>query len=272
VNGRPGFSLVEAVLVTVFTAVAFGALYETFVLQRETGEVVGALSRDQEALRTAVGILEAELREVGTIGGEMVGGSDIAVATTDSVTFRAQRKVAFVCRVSAEEGHVLAWTAGTPLTAGDRLLLFVDGDGVAHQDDAWDTARVASAERTEDPDCAERWPGTRLQKVAVDGHDLRGVREGAPIRTYEWATYGLYRYGGGWGLGRRSGSSEPDLLVGGLAAPGTGLRLEYFTPSGSRTNDPEQIAWLRIALEAAADPAGPGSATRLESSLYLRNN
>lgn len=270
---QPGFTLVELLVVSVLTGVALMGIYQTLLTQEKTYEVASQKIKGQDNLRTAVGILESELREVGSIGGTLIGGSDIAVASPDSVVFRAPRKTAFVCKLSRSDKWVLVWNLGDPFDAQERALLFVDGDSIRHTDDRWDSTLVSNVTSSSDTDCESYWPGRPLQTLKLDGQDMTGVQPGSPVRGYQWMTYGLYDFGPqGWGLGRRQGTDRPVLLVGGLQGPGVGLQFDYFTPAGVATNDPTAIARLRITVRTDPEGNTDVQSESLVSNLFLRNN
>lgn len=269
---QSGFTLVEMLVVTVLAGITLAAVYETLIVQEQTYRAGGAMIQDQESLRTALGILEAELREVGTIGGSEVGGSDIAVASADSVVFRAPRKIGFVCTLSRSDKWMVTYSLSDPFVAGDELMLFVDGDSLRYQDDSWSTATVSSVTSTSDAACEAKWPGTPLQKVQLTSHDLTGVRVGSPLRSYEWVTYGLYSFGPlGWGLGRHGEGDSPTFLVGGLDAPGHGLTFQYFGADGLSTTVGSEVTRMTIDMKTA--PVGTAAEpAHLSSNLFLRNN
>jgi hypothetical protein len=262
-------------IVAVLTAVVLVGIYQTLAVQEKSYEAASLLIQDQEALRTALGILESELREVSSIGGSDIGYSDIRSAASGSITFRAQRKTGFVCKMSRGENWAVTWVLGDEFEPSDPILLFVDGDSVSYRDDRWDTTTISSAASETDTDCSSYWPGVPLQLVKFgDSQALDSVAVGAPIRSYEWVTYSLYDFGDlGYGLGRwEQGEEEPDFLIGGLAAPGTGLQFTYYTPDGTETTDETQISRVRISVQT--DPAGNSGveATQMSTNLYLRNN
>ena len=271
---QAGFTLVELMVVALLTAVTLAGVYQTLMVQEQSYEAASLMIHDQETVRTALGILEAELREVGSIGGAAIGGTDIETAAPGAITFRAHRKTAFLCKVSRAEKWAIVWVLGDPLEQGDPLLLFADVDDVRYVDDRWDTTTVTGAQSTTDSDCENYWPGVPVQLIRLDNQDLTDVVPGAPMRSYEWVTYSLYEFGHlGWGLGRlRQGDESPAYLVGGLAPPGQGLELTYFTPTGVETTDPTQVARMRITVRT--DPTGKTNVqpTAMTTNLYLRNN
>ena len=269
---RSGITLVELMAVSLLTAVTLAGVYQTLSVHRESYATAARAMEDRERLRTALGILGADVREIGAVGGLRIGGTDIAAAERDSITFRTPRKPGFLCDVAPQARRATAWIVGAPFVAGDRVLVFIDGDSLRHTDDRWDTATVTTATHAEDPDCTARWP-VPLQEVALDGSGLTGLRAGSPIRSYEWVTYGLYPVSGsGWALGRRSASERPTYLVAGLAPPGEGLRFEYASPAGTATDDPGQVASVRITVRTAAVADAVSGSRELSARLVLRNN
>lgn len=273
---RSGFTLVELLVVSVLTGIALVGIYETLLNQEKTYEIASLKISGQESLRTSLGILEAELREVGSIGGSLIGGSDIAVASPDSVVFRAQRKTAFICKLSRSLKWLLVWNMGDPVESGEPILLFADGDSIKYSDDRWDTTYVSNATGSTDVDCASYWPGMPLQLLKLDGSvDMTDIQPGSPLRAYEWTTYGLYNFGHlGWGLGRRRhvDGSRPELIVAGLAPPGVGLQFDYFTPAGTATNDPTAVSRIRITVRTDPQTNTEVQSEAMVSNLFLRNN
>lgn len=273
---QSGFTLVELLVVSVLTGIALVGIYQTLLSQEKTYEVASLKISGQESLRTSLGVLETELREVGSIGGSAIGGSDIAIASPDSVVFRAQRKTAFICKLSRSDKWLLVWNMGDDLESGERILLFEDGDSIKYVDDRWDTTRVSNASPTTDTDCSSYWPGLPLQLLKLDGGtDMNAVQPGSPVRAYEWTTYGLYHFGDlGWGLGRRrhTDGARPELIVAGLAPPGQGLQFDYFTPAGTATNDPTAISRIRITVRTDPETNTEVQSEAMVSNLFLRNN
>lgn len=270
---QSGFTLVEIMIVSLLTAITLAGVYQTLMVQEKSYETAGLKIHDQESLRTALGILESELREIGSIGGADIGGTDILVADRDSIVFRAHRKIGFICKMSRADKWALVWTLGDPFVDGDPLLLFVDGDSLKYDDDRWDVTTVTNASAESDSECTTAWAEPEQQQLRLENHSLTGVQRGSPLRSYEQVTYSLYQFGHlGWALGRNRDGDRPTYLVGGLAPPGEGLLFEYFTPAGAMTNDPTQVA--RIRITARTDPGGNTAveSTAMTTNLFLRNN
>lgn len=272
---RAGFTMVELLIVMVLLAITLGAVYRTLWMQEESYRTGGAIIRGQETLRTALGILESELREVSTMGAG-IGGTDIRVAAPDSVVFRAQRKVSFICDMSRNEKWIVTASEGDPIAPGDSLLMFVDGDSLRWQDDAWVQSAAADAAASASAACAARFPGMSVQTVKLPtAQDLSGVRLYSPVRTFDWVTYTLASYPEphGWSLVRRTHrDNKTAFLLGGLAPPGQGLRFEYFDPAGNSTLTPSQVARMRIGVTVEAPDRVDLADQSLTTNLYLRNN
>lgn len=270
IRRRHGFTLVELLVVVVLGAVIVTAVYRTLLAQEQTYRVSGAMIQDQETLRTALGILETELREAGSTGGASRGGSDILVAERDSVRFRAQRKFGVICYPHPSERWAYVAAVGEPFTPGDSLLIHV----AAH--DRWEPAVVESQLSVDASNCSGlaellELSGHRVQRVKFAGHTLEGAEPGSAVRSVQTLTYGLYQFPDrGWGLGRHGPGERPKYVVGELAPPGEGLVLRYLGPDGGVASDTASIHSIRITMETAPGGTGAGPATA-EMTVQLRN-
>lgn len=268
---RAGFTLIELIVVMVVGALLLGAAYEALIVQNRSYRATGAMIQGQDALRVALGVLETELRETASIGGLDIGGSDILMASPDSVRVRAPRALGFVCSVSPSDLSVITWSEGELFEPGDGVVIFVDNDITTFTDDRWDAGVVSNANGNTST-CLTSPTGDADQKVFFTLNILVGVQPGAPIRSFEELTYGLYDFGGEWGLGRLDSDGELDYLVGGLAGPGQGLTFQYFDVNGNPTLDPTAIQYLEIGVQTAPHPGTGTSPMSLTSTIYLRNN
>ncbi len=286
---REGFTLVELLVVAVLAVLLMGAAYQSLMVQERSSRAAGQMVRGQDALRVALGVLEAELREVVTHN-DATGGTDLLVATRDSVVIRAQRKLGLVCRrhPSDRQLEIISEGENGAFQVDDYVLVFADGDPTTAADDAWFAARVhgtASPSATCDflpgaPAANQRLNLQRPDGTSLDGTRLNDVLLGAPIRGLERVTYGLYEADdGGWHMGRRRhGTNELERLVDGLAGPGSGLVFTYLDGNGNALAQPISHAAMQgivsVRIEAATDPhPGTGApATELTTHIHLRNN
>ncbi len=279
---RPGFTLVELLVVAVLGAVIIGAAYQSLVTQERASRATNQLIQSHDGLRAAIGILESELRETATQGGDTIGASDILVATADSIQFRAQRTLGFVCEVLPSDRRLAIWSPSSLVAVadGDPVLVFQQQDPTSGTPDRWLIARAQSVTASTVA-CPASPTGTaeqRMNLLGIDGASLGGsylslVQLGAPVRVLEKVTYGLYSFDGRWGLGRRSESGLDEMIVG-LAGPGAGLTFTYLDSSRDTITaapvDPTDIA--TVLITAVSAPRGGADTVRLSSTVFLRNN
>jgi prepilin-type N-terminal cleavage/methylation domain-containing protein len=286
---QSGFTLVELLVVVVIAAVIMGAVVQSLVLQERTYRATGEQVRGQDGLRIALGVLESELREAATdVGthGEALGGSDVVVAGRDSVVFRAQRNLGFVCQApTSNQVHIWAINPLDSFVEEFIYLVFRDGNPATAADDRWIAARADVY-----PGATVACPGkpgtpeshTRLTLQHLNGSDfadgvLAGVLQGAPVRSVQNVTYGLYEMGDEWALRRRAQGDTLQTIVRGLAPRGEGFVFTYMdangnTLTGDPLGDPTQVAAIRITARTAPHPGSGAFATELTTNIFLRNN
>lgn len=290
---QPGFTLVELLVVVVIGALILGSVVQTLVTQDRTYRATGEMVRGQDALRIAIGVLEAELREIATQG-PTIGATDILYASRDSVTFRAQRKLGFVCGWSKNERRLFTWSPSpTDRFASEDfpnnsekagVFVYWDGNVNSAADDVWIAAQARNV-NTSNTACPVK-PGTqeahnRIDLRTLDGNlhpeaVMDGIWPGAPIRSFQQVTYGLYSINGDWVLARRQGNEPLEPLVGGLAGQTTGLRFTYLDADGNTiTANPapaDQVATIRIRAQTDP-PSGSGAQPVTQTTtIFLRNN
>jgi prepilin-type N-terminal cleavage/methylation domain-containing protein len=289
---QSGFTLVELLVVVVIAAIIMGAVVQSLVLQERTYRATGVQVRGQDGLRIALGVLESELREAATdvaTHGVSLGGSDVVLAGRDSVVFRAQRNLGFVCQVNnSNDKHVHIWAINPADSfVGESIyLVFRDGNPATAADDRWIAARATSINPGATVACPGK-PGTpeshtRLTLKHVNGTDfndavLADVLPGAPVRSMQNVTYGLYEMGDDWALRRRAQGDTLQTIVRGLAPRGEGLVFTYMdaagnTLTGDPLGDPTQVAAIRITARTAPHPGSGASAAELTTNIFLRNN
>lgn len=281
---RPGFTLIEFLVVAVLATLIMGAAYQTLFVQDRTFRTMGEMIRGQDALRVAVGIMEAELREVVT-NPTGTGGPDIVLATRDSVVLRAQRRLGFVCAVAANDKRLFTWSPGGVdlFEVGDAVVVFSDNVPNLADDDAWVAARISQIQSSSvacptrpDDTVAHQWINlVMLDGSQLDADDLLGVLDGAPVRALHDITYSLYPSENGWVLARRRSANEFDRLVDGLAERGVGLAFTYLDAVGNQLAepvDPTSVAAVQVSVQTSPTPGSGAGAATLTSHIHFRNN
>jgi prepilin-type N-terminal cleavage/methylation domain-containing protein len=285
---RAGFTLVEFLVVIVLAAVIMGAVIQSLVVQERTYTAAGETVRGQDRVRVALGVLEAELRDIATDAttwGAALGGTDIMMASRDSIRFRAPRTLGFVCTKHNNDKRVWVWlaSASEQLSAGvdTRFLVFRDDDPAETVDDSWFEAQGTPTAVTP-ATCANNSAGTVTAYItfntSLPNDRLEGVWPGAPIRSFQEVRYSLDDVTDGWALRRRVGT-RVDTLVTGLAGPGNGLTFTYFDSQGVQlTGDPissaqiPNIAAIRVAARTDPHPGSRASPVESTTHIFLRNN
>lgn len=280
---RPGFTVAELLVVVVITAVVLGAVVRSLVVQQRAYSATSELVRGQEGLRIALGVLEAELREA-TSAGATIGAPDLLMAARDSIRFRAQRKLGFVC--SRSGNNVTTWSvreAERFAAADDVFLIYRRGD--PNDVDRWIATRPGSvvansASCPSNPTTGQSHNNLQslsfLDGSAVDGATMDYVLPGAPVRVVQQVTYGLRQMNGEWVLGRRNADGSVDAIAGGLDEQGVGLRFTYFDDMGNQlSGDPvtaANVASIEVRARTAPSPGSGANPVTLSTHIFLRNN
>ncbi len=276
---RQGFTLVEMLIVAVLGAVIMGAVYQTLTVEYRSNRQINAVVATQQTLRTSMQFLQSELREVGASAG------DITYANSDSIRFRALRKVAFVCDTPGS-GLLEAYRVGAPFDVNDSVVISASRDTTTIVDDTFYVGLINAA-----PSAASGcgtlttgpWPSMSVQarRFNVSNSVVTGdVRIGDPIRSFETITYGLVSKSGSWVLGRKSGTDTMVALIGPLASPAQGgLVFTYYDtlnqliPASSVASELNAIGRVQIKLTSRTrSNAGTFYSDTLLSDVFLRGN
>lgn len=279
-NAEAGFTLVELTVVVVISSLALLAIYETLITQERTYRYQTAAIDAQGSTRVALSLLASEMREMSASAGDLVtmSGSDLRVATADSVRFRAFRKVGIVCRVNRLLGTMDVWVPGSAFAANDRLLIFQEGDSITDEDDQWALATLPAVGDSVDGDCSNQWSTYPTQSLSGLIGFTGTIEAGALIRSFESLTYGAYQHDGEWVLGRRSGTSIVPLVGPTLSPSEGGIRFQYFDLNGNELNpttDADRAAVSRIQVTVRALSRGGLHGEYVDSlttNVYLRGN
>ena len=270
-----GFTLVELLVTVVVTATILAAVLQAVVVQqRAYREQMGILNARQTA-RTALELIGTELREISATGG------DVYVASRDSITFRAFRKVGVVC-ARPSTNRIEIWELGDPFVDGDSALVFSNPDPQAQPDGSWLPISVQQRDASGTL-CGETWgnyPLTVLQMFST--HSATEVAPGALVRGFVPVTYGRYMIDGVWMIGRREGKGQVVPLLGPITDV-DGLTFRYFDvnddditppPSGSMdANTRQRIRRIEIAVRARREVGeASGAVESLVTQVALRGN
>ena len=276
-SDRRGFTLVELLMVAILGSILVMTAYNVLITNQETYRVQNSKTHAQQSTRAAMEILFNELREVSTVGG------DIIDFDTDLLEVKAMRTVGIVCDVDMSLfGVNPVLTARKVLddfAAGDSVVVFADNDEYKTSDDVWIKARITSIDTT--TVCTDLDGMTyEAARMAFTGQTVTfladSVRVGAPMRNYVRYEYGLMSYDGGEYLGRSENGGDWVPLVGPLAGANgaPGLEFTYFDADGlvaTTAADIERVTVMLRSFPGAMDTRGNPVVDSLSASIYMRN-
>ncbi len=284
-RGRRGFTLVELLVVTVLGALVVMASLQVLITNQRTFTAQNAEIQGQQALRAAMDVLTAELREVSASGG------DILAMAEDSVKVRLMRKLAIACQVDTTNSgnpYVRAMKIGDDWFAQqDSAYVFADNDEDDEDDDVWIRARVTQVDTTSSCSGLSLSLGlgggvslldsTSTQILTFAGQKARftadSVRVGAPVRSFVTYTYGLYTYNGEPYLGRTTPGGAVVPLVGPLRED-DGVSFDYRDAEGDSTTVATDVRQVVVTLRWGSgilNSLGESVSDSLSSWIYTRN-
>jgi len=267
---RPrGFTLPELLITVVLGAALLTASMEIMLTNQRAYAAQASQIRGQRAIRAAVDLMYAELREISARGGDL-----IEMGPT-SMTVRSMRGFGVVCGLDLTGTPVLTvLEVGPGFTPGDSVFVFADNAGADAADDAWVTARVTAVDTT--ARCGSR----KAQRLEFAGQDARfappagdSVSLGAPIREFARYTYGLVARDGEAWLGRITPDGRAVPLVGPLQ-PAVGLEFAYLDGAGTVTTVPTDVRQIVVDIRTPGGPAGAvgeAAADSIRAVVYTRN-
>ena len=278
---REGFTFIELLLVLVLGTMLLGAVYETLSRQEQAYGKLNAVAGTQQDVRIGMDLLASELRELSTIGG------DLLMATEDSVRIRALRKFGIVCLDDKSAKRFSVATLGvTQFAPGDSFFVYVDQDSLKATDDIWQRDVVSSVSTL--GNCGTSvlslalgtlMPAASLQQITVPGAGLRfdSIFPGAPIRSFETLSYRAGTIDGEEWVQRVRGDTITPLF--GPVVPDGGFRIAYydtlgvpFTTFPLSATDRENVHRIRVELRARRRAGAHGSThtDSLFSDIFLR--
>lgn len=283
-----GFTLIELMVALVLLGIVTTGIYKVLVNNQRIYMAQTQQIDLQQNIRAAVAILPAELREMSAAEG------DITAMGPDSITFRAMRKIGFICAPAPQLGGGVgnitvlvrqnpAFGRNLPFQDNDSALVYWEGNPTDRNDDQWLAARVTQASAGNCVDNNATPPAWALTMSpawlgAVDAngrpiYNIAGtITAGSPVRGFSNVTYKLYRSSSdtSWYLGMRNNEkSNPSLnpIVGPLSGP-AGLEFDYFDVNDARITDfsdagRRRVAQIEIHVRArTAAPVGGGTSGR----------
>lgn len=277
---RDGFTFIEFLLVLVLGMMLLGGAFSTLSRQEQAYGLFRAAAANQQDTRNGVDLLAAEFREVSA------GGSDLLMATPDSVRFRALRKFGLLCdKNKMNKKLVVAQVGADRFVAGDSLLIYVDQDSLKAADDFWQREVVQSVAApltcgtTLGLSLGLLLPNANLLELTLPGAGLKydSIYPGAPVRSFETLTYRAGESGGERMLLRvQNGTATP--LFGPLKTT-NGLVISYYDTLGTQlTSFPlspaarGSVQRMRIELRAERRAGGSNRmhSDSLITDIYLR--
>lgn len=232
-TAREGMTMIELLLVMVLGMIIVGGAYTTLLSQSDAYGTLNAMSETQQDTRMGIDVLRAELRELSA------NGSDLAAATPTSVRFRAPRSFGILCDQNKINKKLIVARLGMqPFTAGDSILIYVDGDSLKAADDVWQREYVNNVSSTTcgaiiglGLSLSSLLPDATFTELSI-GPSLRSdsIFPGAPVRSFDVVTYEAGTWDGMPMLVRKQGSDVAPLL---LIRDTDGLTLRYFDGLGN---------------------------------------
>lgn len=279
-----GFTLVELLVVSVMLTLVMGAVYQTLISQQQSSRHLSAVINTEQTNRTAAQFLAGELREIGT----RVAG-DITTAGATQITFRAMRKIGFVCSVSGLNLSVYTLGAGGRFDQNDNVAIYADKNSQSLADDSVKRSTITHIDTGALPaycpnGSSPMWNQTSFahQVITVaSGTDLSGVSVGAEVRSYKDVTYGAFTVNGKDVFGRQLNGDTAVALIGPLVAGSQGFNLQYFDAAGAALAVPVtaanmgRIARIRITVRGLGKGAVTSTgtySTPLFTDVTLRGN
>lgn len=274
VRDRSGFTLVELIIVTVLGALVIGATLQVLITNQRTYTAQNATVQGQQASRMALDVLMSELREVSARGGDLLGMG------TDSVRVRRMRKFGVTCQVyvggSSDNHYVLR--IGDAFEQDDSVFVFADNVESQSSDDVWVSARITAVDTT--VACPDGSRGVQIrfggQQSLFDqllNANADSVRVGAPVRNFEYYTYGTTTYLGETYLARREGSEDFVPIAGPLRSSG-GLQFAYRDSIGNVTNVATDVRQIVVKVRTGSEvlnSRGQMVSDSITAWIYTRN-
>lgn len=240
---RRGFTLVELIVVTVLGGFIIAATLQILITNQRTYTAQNAQIRAQQGTRTAMSVLQGELREISAQGGDIISMDD------DSITIRVMQNFGVACTVSTSDPPVVTvLKVADDFRQYDSVFVFADNNTAQSGDDAWIAARVTAVDTTATCGTQEAVDLSFSGQSAAFTAD--SVRVGAAVRSYTHASYGLMTYQGDAFLGRADSAGTWSPLAGPLDAAG-GVSFIYLDQNGTVTSVDTLVRQIEITIRTS---------------------
>jgi prepilin-type N-terminal cleavage/methylation domain-containing protein len=261
---RPGFTLLELLVAMVLSSVVLLGVFGMLSAENRRTSQQRELSDSWLTLRSAMALMAFDLRQAGP--------QDLMAVTDSSITIRSRYASGVVCgRSTTAPAYALAGVTGTFTTgAADSVRVMT-----VELSPAWKTLAVAAvgSPGTVGP-AACVWPGSAapgagVSVAVVTAADTAAIGVGSVVHAFRSIQYGVTSHAGRRWLGRRApGISTWELLTGPLADDG--LRMVYYTAAGTITNNPLEVASVRLTLVSESYGRNISSGNTISDSLSVR--
>ena len=267
--GSRGFTLVELMIVTVLGSLVIMATLNILVSNQRTLTAAASKIRGQQTLRSGMGIIYGELREISPATGDLV---DMG---SDSIEVRAPRTFGLVCNVdlSGSDPRLTVQNVGDPFVQDDSIFVLAANLPATVADDVWKLAIVNSVVSA--PSCNGTDPAQLLE---IDGTPVGvppdSISVGAPVRAFVHYIYGLFLVDGQVFLGREilgSGGTVSPSLVGPLRRVQGTPTFTYWDGFGTAAIVPSQVERIQIVLRTSSVMPGGVLQDSLVSDIHPRN-
>ena len=259
-RARPGYSLVEFMIVVVILSVVGGAIMKMMHRQQQFYTGTSDLVELRSQLRQAAAVLASDFRGVSSSGG------DINAMTSSSIDFYYTMGSSIACAVPSGSNITIppvALTSGSTLTSltsdpapGDIVYAYDEGATLtSSSDDVWRSYTLQSASQAASacgttPYTSAADASTPSWIMAMTSAVSGTIRQGAAIRIVRRAYYGLYQSSSDsrYYLGYCTPTCGTIAPVAGPFDAG-GLNMTYYDSLGTVTTIPASVSRISILLQ-----------------------
>jgi prepilin-type N-terminal cleavage/methylation domain-containing protein len=267
-----GFTLVELLIVTVLGTLVIMATLTILVSNQQTLTAAATKIRAQGTLRSGMGIIAGELREISPQTG------DLLTMGADSVEVRVTRTFGLVCAVSylGSTPRVTVKNVGDPFVRNDSVFLLAANDPTVVTDDVWKLGIVSNVGATTTCNGADTAQILTISGATV-GPPPDSVSVGAVVRAFRHYIYGLFQIDGEIYVAREmsgtavTATSTAAAMVGPLRRVSGAPTFTYWGATGTAAILPSQVARIRLVLRTTASIPGSVVEDSITLDIHPRN-